>query len=166
MNSEIKNHKNWKENETKISTIFFWSYSGEVNSLFLNEEVYFVLIGETNDINQFDFDYISFVAENIDVYIENAIIGIKKELEKTPEMFGIKQEQILHYLNFSNKEFPVSGTHITFYTDKEMFLQFYEANFPDIDYGFGIGINFKNDVIISIDVLDSDESNMIKEDLI
>ena len=78
MKSEIKNHKNWKKNETKISTIFFWSYSGEVNSLFLNEEVYFVLIGETNDINQFDFNYISFVAENIDVYIENAIIGIKK----------------------------------------------------------------------------------------
>ena len=165
MNSEIKNHKNWKENETKISTIFFWSYSGEVNSLFLNEEVYFVLIGETNDINQFDFDYISFVAENIDVYIENAIIGIKKELEKTPEMFGIKQEQNLHYLNFLNKEFPVSGAHITFYTDKEMFLQFYEADFPNIEYGFGIGINFKNDKIISIEIPDSDESNIIEEDL-
>ena len=166
MNSEIKNHKNWKKHETKISNLFFWGYSGEVNSSFLNEEVYFVLIGETNDINQFDFDYISFVAKNIDIFIENAIIGIKKELEKKPEMFGIKQEQIIHYLNFSNKEFPVSGTHITFYTDKEMFLQFYEADFPNIDYGLGIGINFKNDAIISIDIPESDESTIIKEDLI
>ena len=107
MNTKILNLKNWKETETNISNLFCWSYLGEINSSFLCEEVSFVLVAqntkEANDIKQFNFDYISQVADNIDVYIEKAIEEIKKELGRNPDMFGIKQEQIADYLKFTLK---------------------------------------------------------------
>ena len=168
MNTEIENLENWKEMETHISNLFAWSYLGKINSSFLCEEVSFVLIAqntkEANDIKQFDFDYISQVADNIDVYIEKSIEGIKQELEKNPDIFGIKQEQVSDYLKFTNKDFPVSYSNITFYPKKEFYLQFYEANFPNAEYGHGIGVSFENDIIKFVDV--PDESDMIEEDLI
>jgi len=169
MNTDIVNLENWKKMETHISNLFCWSYLKEINSSFLCEEVSFVLVAqntkEANDIKQFDFDYISQVADNIDIYIENAIEGIKKELEKNPDKFGIKKEQVIDYLKFTNMDFPVSMPNITFYPNREMFLQFYEANFPNADYGHGIGIDFEDDIINSVEVLE-EESNMIEEDLI
>jgi hypothetical protein len=166
MNSEIKNCNNWIEIETKISNLFCWSYSEEINSPFINQDVNFELVAETNNINQFDFDYISLIAKNVDTYIENAIIGIKNELKRNPKMFGMKQEQTIGYLNFANKEFPVSSPNITFYPNKEMYLRFCDADLPNIDQGVGIGIYFKNDVIDSIDIPEVDESTIIKEDLV
>ena len=165
MNAEIENLENWKETKTYISNLFFWSYLGKINSTFLCEEVSFVMIAETNNINQFDFDYISQVADNIDIYIENAIEGIKQELEKNPDMFGIEQEQVAGYLKLTNKDFPVSNSHITFYPKKEFYLQFYEANFPNAEYGLGIGVNFENDIIKYVDIPEADESTIIDEDL-
>ena len=170
MNTEISNIENWKETKTNISNLFYWSYLGIINSSFLCEEVSFFLVAqntkEANDIKQFDFNYISQIAENIDIYIEKAIEEVKKELERNPDMFGIKQEQIADYLKLTNKDFPVSVPNITFYTNKEMYLQFQEADFPNVDYGLGIGILFEKDIISSVDVLEADESNIIDEDLI
>lgn len=170
MNAEIVNLKNWKATETNISDLFCWSYSGKINSSFLRGEVSFALVAqntkEANDIKQFDFDYILQVADNIDFYIEKAIEAIKKELEKNPGMFGVNQEQIAGYLKFSNQDFPVSMPNITFYPNKEMYLQFYEAGFPNVDYGLGIGISFGNDIINSVDIPEADESTIIEEDLI
>jgi hypothetical protein len=165
MNAEIENLENWKETKTYISNLFFWSYLGKINSTFLCEEVSFVMIAETNNIKQFDFDYISQVADNIDIYIENAIEGIKQELEKNPEIFGIEQEQVSDYLKLTNKDFPVSYSNITFYPKKEFYLQFYEANFPNAEYGFGIGVHFENDIIKFVDIPEVDESAIIDEDL-
>jgi len=54
---------------------------------------------------------------------------------------------------------------ITFYPNKEMYLQFYEADFPNVDYGLGIGISFENDIINFVDIPEADESTIIEEDL-
>ena len=167
--NEIVSPENWKEMETHVSNLFSWSYSGKINSSFLCEEVSIVIIAhntkETNNIKQFDFDCISQVADNIDIYIENAIEGIKQELEKNPEIFGIEQGQVSDYLKLTNKDFPVSYSNITFYPKKEFYLQFYEANFPNAEYGLGIGVNFENDIIKYVDIPEADESTIIDEDL-
>ena len=163
MNAETVNLKNWKEMKTHTGNLFCWSYLETINSLILCDEVPFVLIAENNEIKQFDFDYISQVADNIDFYIEMAIEEIKKELEKNPDMFGITKEQVADYLGFTNNNFPVSMPNITFYPNKEMYMQFYEANFPNAEYGFGVGIGFKKDTVSFVDVPDSD--NKIEEDL-
>jgi len=169
MKHEIISFTNWNEIDTQISNLFCWSYSKIVHSILLGEEVSFVLIAENtkeaNDIRQFDFDYILQVAEHIDVYIEKAIEGIKKELEHNFAMFGIKQEQTIDYLNIANKDFPVAMPAITIYPNNEMYLQFYEANFPNVEYGLGIGVCFENDKVTSVDILESDEDNMIEQDL-
>ena len=169
MNTEIGNLENWKETETNISNLFCWNYIEQTHSSFLCENVSLVLVAqntkEANDIRQFDFEYISQVADNIDVYIEKSIEEIKKKLEKNPDMFGITQEQVVAYLKFTNKDFPVSMPNITFFPDRTMYLQFYEADFPNIDYGLGIGINFENDNIIDIDIPEADERTIIEEDM-
>ena len=63
MNTEIVNIENWKETETRISNLFCWNYVEQIHSSFLCENVSFVLIAqntkEANDIEQFDFEYIS-----------------------------------------------------------------------------------------------------------
>lgn len=170
MNHTIANLSNWKEIETHIGNLYCWSYTKSINSTLLEEEVSLLLIAEntaaTNEINQFDFGYISQVVDNIDVYIEKAIEGIKKELEHNFAMFGIKQEQTIDYLNIANKDFPVAMPAITIYPNNEMYLQFYEANFPNVEYGLGIGVCFENDKVTSVDILESDEDNMIEQDLI
>ena len=161
--SSLENIGHWKEIATNISNLFMWSYLSEIHSEFLGTEASFVLIADQtkkgNDIGQFDFQYISKVADHIDAYIEKSIEGIKLELAQNPDAFGIKKEQITDYLEIPNKEFPVSMPNFTFYPGKDIFLQFYEADFPKADYGFGIGVSFKEDVIVSIDVLDSDRGS-------
>jgi hypothetical protein len=165
MNTEIVNLENWKETKTYISNLFYWNYQEKIHSSFLCEEISFALVAEANDIKQFDFDYISQVADNIDSYIEKAIEATKKELEKNPDMFGIEQVQVVDYSKLTNKDFPVSMPNITFYPNKEMYLQFYEADFPNVDNGLGIGIHFENDSITLVDIPEADESNIIDEDI-
>lgn len=170
MKHEITSLSNWNEMDTHISNLFCWSYSKIVHSILLGEEVSFVLIAkntkEANDIRQFDFDYILQVAEHVDVYIEKAIEGIRQELEHNYAIFGIKQEQVIAYLQFKNKDFPVAMPTITFYPNREMYLQFYEADFPNVEYGLGIGVCFENDKVSSIDIPESGENNMIEQDLV
>lgn len=55
-------------------------------------------------------------------------------------------------------------SNITFYPNKEMYLQFYEAYFPNVEYGLGIDVSFECDRISSIDILEADESKMIDQD--
>lgn len=169
MNHIIANFSNWEEAETHISNLYCWSNSKSVNSVLLEEEVSLLLIAENtnaaNDINQFDFGYISKVVETIDVYIEKAIEGIKKELEHNPILFGVKQEQVVDYLNIANKDFPVVMPNVTFYPNYEMYIQFYDANFPNVESGLGIGVCFEKDRVTSVDIPETDEDNMIDQDL-
>lgn len=165
MREEIENINNWKESQTNTSDLYMWVYVSKMHSAFLNAEMDFLLISDyekpDKDINQFDFQYIAQVAESLDTYIERAIESIKEELAKNPDDFGIKKEQVAGYLKIPNKDFPVAKPNVIFYPGKEMFLQFYEAGFPNADYGAGIGITFKNDMTVDVWVVVNDESNVI-----
>ena len=70
--------------------------------------------------------------------------------------------EIVNLKNWKEMETLVSMPHITFYPHKEMYMQFYEANFPNAEYGFGVGIGFQKDTVSFVDVPNSD--NEIEED--
>jgi len=168
MNKDISNINNWKQQETRISNLFYWTYQLDVKSSFPYEEIYVELIAdnapEGNNINLFDFRFISSIIDNIDIYFEIAINGIKEEMKKDCAAFGITIESIVKYRELSPISFPVVQPYIIFYRDGTWMIRFAEADFPTVDYGLGIGITFDQKTITDISILDSDE--MIEEDII
>jgi len=104
MNLEIKDHKNWKLwGHTPIYDVL-WDYYKEIYSSFLDTGVAFRLMANDgdNDLNKFDFDYISHVAENIDFFMENAFVALKNEIKKRSDIIG--KDLFYNFLKFSKEE--------------------------------------------------------------
>lgn len=166
MNIEIANLENWKEQSASPSNFFVWTYCYErIYSSLCEEIVSLALCAEDiRDLQQFDFDYVSQVADHVDLYIQKAFDGIKAELVKNPDLFGIKPEQVSIYLKNSNKDFRVSIPVFMISPKNEIDLQFIEANFPNVEYGHGIMVHFENDTVKSVEVVGSDEEILKKLD--
>lgn len=167
MNREIFDLNNWRQEETRISDLYYWIYKLDIKFTFPYQETFIELIADHEvkgeDITQFDFDFISDIIDNIDLYFEKAIIGIKGEIKKDPDSFGLSENEISIYEQMDTRNFPVNQPNIVFYRNAEWMIRFAEADFPTVDYGLGIGITFKKEAITDISILNSDET--IEEDM-
>ncbi len=166
--NNINNINNWKQEDTRIKDLYYWIYQKDLKSSFPFEETSVEFIAdhalEGNDINLFDFNFISSIIQTIDTYFEIAINGIKEEINKDHTLFGITQKKTAEYLNMPAISFPVNQPSILFYRDGTWMIRFAEADFPTVDYGLGIGITFDRKKITDISILDSDE--IIEEDIL
>lgn len=167
MNKEITNINNWRQEETRISDLYYWIYKLDIDFDFPYQETSIELIADHDangdDITQFDFNFIRNIIDNIDFYFEKAIVGIKEEIKKDSGSFGLSENKISFYEKVEIKNFPVNQPNIIFYRNDEWMIRFAEADFPTVEHGLGIGITFRKDEITDISILDSDET--IDEDM-
>ena len=160
MQNDITNITNWRENETHISDLFHWISEFGIKTFFFEEDIYPSLIAhdtpEGNDINQFDFQFIESIVLRVDFFIERAIQYIKEDIANNPDKFEVTQERAKELLFMPAKEFPVSFPDMNFYPDNTWMIRFADADFPVIEYGEGISVNFRGEEPSGVEILSSE----------
>ena len=160
---------NWKEQiEGTPSSLRCWTLQNSVETdMEFGDEVGVYLIsdnpkeGEPLQSHNFDFDFIHSILSSLDTYYTKAIYHIKGELCKNPEQFGLSEEEANKKMNLETEDFCVEFPSVTFYDDGSWMIRFADADFPVINYGFGIIVFFDGLEANEIDII-SDEPEILE----
>jgi hypothetical protein len=99
------------------------------------------------------------VGGSLERFLNLARVALLREIGRSPEGFGLSEEQGRALAASTADEAPFDGAEVTFYEDGKWFVRFTETSLPACSM-LGVGVDFEGETPVRCQCLDSESSEV------